>query len=238
MAKLIGIEIKKGDYTVNPKMPTTGDNSPKGLADKLKTTIGSTQAVVDKIKAFFNPGYPNNLKTDVEKVDATVKPKAQMTTENGSALKKQIEGINATITASVKATGVTELSNSLKKAMSATLKLSYNGGILGSVTLSAKANGGFVNSGDLFVANENGVPEMIGRFGNQTAVANTSQIVAGISKGVSVANQEQNELLAEQNALLRAIYEKAGNSGFPGASSALGRVVRQSLNMYDGMVGG
>ena len=122
--------------------------------------------------------------------------------------------------------------------MSSTLKLSYNGGTLGSITLQAKAGGGLVTSGDMFIANENGVPEMIGRFGNQTGVANTGQIVAGISKGVSDANAEQNALLREQNALLRAIYEKEGSNGFPGASSALGRVVRQSLNMYDGMVGG
>ena len=47
--------------------------------------------------------------------------------------------------------------------------------------MTMKASGGFVDSGDLFIANENGVPEMIGRFGNQTAVANTDQIVAGIS---------------------------------------------------------
>ena len=237
-ANLIGIEIKKGDYTVNPTMPKTGEHSPEGIANGIKTVIANTKAVVDKITAKFMPGYPDNLKGDVENVHPIMKPIAEITEGAKNTLINVIQAIKPTITANVKATGVSELSTSLKKALSSTLKLSYNGGTLGSITLQAKAGGGLVTSGDMFIANENGVPEMIGRFGNQTGVANTGQIVAGISKGVSDANAEQNALLREQNALLRAIYEKEGSNGFPGASSALGRVVRQSLNMYDGMVGG
>ena len=106
---------------------------------------------------------------------------------------------------------------------------------LGALTF--KAEGGFVNSGDLFVANENGVPEMVGSFGHQTAVANNDQIVAGIAGGVAAANAEQNALLREQNGLLRGILQKSGNVTI-GASAALGRVVNQSMNMYSGLVGG
>jgi len=50
-----------------------------------------------------------------------------------------------------------------------------------------RADGGFVNSGDIFVANENNRPEYVGSFGNQTAVANTDQIVDGIAIGVTRA---------------------------------------------------
>lgn len=45
-------------------------------------------------------------------------------------------------------------------------------------------NGGFPDYGEMFVARENGIPEMVGKFGNRPAVANNDQIVAGISKGV------------------------------------------------------
>jgi len=81
---------------------------------------------------------------------------------------------------------------------------------LSSLTVKAttKAGGGFVDSGDFFFANENGVPEFIGSFGGKSAVANTDQIVEGISAGVSAANSEQNSLLREQNTLLRALLEK------------------------------
>ena len=98
------------------------------------------------------------------------------------------------------------------------------------------AEGGFPDAGQLFLAREAG-PEMVGTIGGRTAVANNDQIVDGISKGVRDANERQNSLLREQNQLLRAILQK-DNSVRLGASSALGREVRKSLNMYDSMVGG
>ena len=45
-----------------------------------------------------------------------------------------------------------------------------------------KANGGMVKSADLFYANENGNAELIGRYGNQTGVANQGQIVNAIEE--------------------------------------------------------
>ena len=70
------------------------------------------------------------------------------------------------------------------------------------------ATGGFPTRGDYFLANENGVPEYVGSMGGKTAVANTNQIVDGISIGVYKANAEQNRLLQEQNAYLRQIASK------------------------------
>lgn len=48
---------------------------------------------------------------------------------------------------------------------------------------SAYAQGGFPNTGQLFLARESG-PEMVGKMGSQNAVANNRQIVDGISQGV------------------------------------------------------
>lgn len=45
------------------------------------------------------------------------------------------------------------------------------------------ASGGIV-SADMFMARENGMPEMVGRIGSHTAVANNDQIVASVSDGV------------------------------------------------------
>lgn len=45
------------------------------------------------------------------------------------------------------------------------------------------ANGGFPDAGQLFIANEAG-PEMVGRMGGKTAVANRDQITDGIKQGV------------------------------------------------------
>ncbi len=58
------------------------------------------------------------------------------------------------------------------------------------------ANGGFPDA-DIFAANENGVPELVGRIGNNTAVANQEQIIEGIKRGVFeamiAANGDQNK---------------------------------------------
>ena len=69
------------------------------------------------------------------------------------------------------------------------------------------ADGGFPDVGQMFVAREAGA-EMVGSIGRRTAVANNEQIVAGIASGVAEANGEQNDLLREQNTLLRALLEK------------------------------
>jgi hypothetical protein len=69
------------------------------------------------------------------------------------------------------------------------------------------AEGGFPEQGQMFIAREAGA-EMVGNIGRKTAVANNDQIVSGIAGGVAEANEEQNALLREQNALLSAILEK------------------------------
>lgn len=69
------------------------------------------------------------------------------------------------------------------------------------------ASGGFPNRGQLFIANESG-PEIVGRIGGRSAVANKDQITDGIATAVYTANAEQNRLLKEQNDLLRAILTK------------------------------
>lgn len=48
------------------------------------------------------------------------------------------------------------------------------------------ATGGYPASGQMFIARESG-PEMVGRIGGRTAVANNDQIVDGVSKGVYMA---------------------------------------------------
>lgn len=48
-------------------------------------------------------------------------------------------------------------------------------------------DGGYPTSGDLFYANENGIPEMVGRIGNQTAVANNDQITTAITNALMSA---------------------------------------------------
>ena len=59
------------------------------------------------------------------------------------------------------------------------------GGSVGpSSEIKGHASGGFPASGNLFVANENGAPEMVGSWGGRAAVANNQQITQGITAAV------------------------------------------------------
>lgn len=73
------------------------------------------------------------------------------------------------------------------------------------------ADGGFPDSGQLFIAREAGA-EMVGSMGGHTAVANNDQIVEGIREGVEAAMERQNQLLRRQNELLQALLEKEGSA--------------------------
>lgn len=87
------------------------------------------------------------------------------------------------------------------------------------------ADGGFPDDGQLFLARESG-PEFIGSMGGHTAVANNDQIVEGIREGVESAMAKQNELLRQQNELLKALLEKESTSeiSVSSISQAISRV--------------
>lgn len=52
------------------------------------------------------------------------------------------------------------------------------------ITIQGYAVGGIPDYGELFLARENGTPEMVGKFGNHTGVANNEQITTGIREAV------------------------------------------------------
>lgn len=104
--------------------------------------------------------------------------------------------------------GISGLSSSL----SGLSGVRVNGISLVSGSIPGFASGGYPETGELFMARENGINEMVGRIGSRNTVANNDQIVAGITAGVASANAEQNDLLREQNQLLMAILEKGFNA--------------------------
>ena len=76
------------------------------------------------------------------------------------------------------------------------------------------ANGGFVDSGEVFIARENNAPELVGQFGNRTGVANNAQIIAGIAAGVEDANTVVvSAIYAGINQVIGAIRENRSGNG-------------------------
>lgn len=97
--------------------------------------------------------------------------------------------------------------------------------------------GGYdIPSGDLFMANEAGRAELVGKIGNRTAVANQNQIISGISDGVRSAMRgiEDRLIRIEQYAGITADKEFSVKLA---PSVGLGRVNAQSAALYSGVTG-
>lgn len=93
---------------------------------------------------------------------------------------------------------------------------------IGKITLSdvipGYANGGFPASGQLFMARENGIPEMVGKIGSRPAVANNEQITDAVAKGVS---QKLNDTSKEFEDIMKQLAKSIKKS-FEDAESKSG----------------
>ena len=97
------------------------------------------------------------------------------------------------------------------------------------------ATGGFPDHGEMFIAREAG-PELVGRIGNRTAVANNDQIVQGITYGVSNANgQVVNALYAVASQIVRAVESSGGDVYIGGR--AITNEVTKTQNRQNRMYG-
>lgn len=75
--------------------------------------------------------------------------------------------------------------------------------------VSGHASGGFPKSGQMFVAREDGIPEMVGSWGGRAAVANNQQITQGITQAV------QNGMRSCMAPLVSMMSSVAGNAAPP-----------------------
>lgn len=94
----------------------------------------------------------------------------------------------AKILSSVASKLITGIKNGLRDSGATTTVTTKTGGktTKSSASIEFRAEGGFVDSGQMFIARESG-PELVGSIGNKTAVANNDQIVQAVSIGVQRA---------------------------------------------------
>lgn len=93
------------------------------------------------------------------------------------------------------------------------------------------ANGGFPDMGEMFIARESG-PELVGRMGNRSAVANNNQIIAGIRAGVfeAVVNAFESMQGSSNRSQEIRIY-------LEGDTKKLFKMIRQEGNNYQKQTG-
>lgn len=204
--QLVGIRDANGELTEYGRTVKEYAADVKRIPDQKTTNITATVT---------------GAKECTDALNGITKPRTVPVTPN----------VTSTPTISVRAniTNTSELTRQIKNALRTDVNIRVTGGIsTGTVVLETRASGGYVDSGQLFIAREAG-PELVGTMGGQTAVANNAQIVEGIQSGVAQANAEQNELLRQQNGILVQLLNKQFTIT---PSVGLGQVVARSAQLY------
>lgn len=142
------------------------------------------------------------------------------------AIKKTLNGISGkTISIQVRA-GLTSGAKSFLKTLKGLTSGSTSASISRLLTLSQFASGGFPKSGDIFVANENGQQELVGRIGTQPAVANQDQIGDAIFRYMDEHSQNSG---VNTDELASAIVRGIKASGL-GVVKLDGKTISGSIN--------
>ena len=211
----------------------------------IPNTKSNIMKLLEDDKAFKGSG-----KADALSLGAGIETIGDKNSDAGAKIKSAIKGVKWMFTEGTdwESTGKSAgkgiakgIENGLRKALEGTT-LTYKdltgttqAQKLGITVATTKAEGGFVENGQYFVAREAG-PELVGRIGNRTAVANNDQIVSAVASGVRDANAEEIAVLREQNSLLRQIASKSMNVSLR-PDAAAGRWVRQAQVAYARVTG-
>ena len=163
----------------------------KDEQDKLASSIANAIKVAEENSIYLgeNSEAYKKAKENIDKMKESLKNLTGQNYNTDLTIKTDVD-------TSMANNKVTKFIDGIKKNLS---KLfgglgSFGGGL--NLSGGARAEGGFVGTGQLFLAREAG-PEMVGQIGNKTAVANNDQIVDAISVGVtkamlSTSGQKQN----------------------------------------------
>lgn len=165
------------------------------ISEAFKKAWGVVKGAWEKASTWFS----DNIATPLGKVFDNIKEKITGAFDSAwTAVKKGVVGaMNAVITGIESAInwivkGINKIIGGFNKVVSWAAKVAEVdwGGVdlvptvsLGRISM--YANGGFPETGELFMARENGINEMVGKIGNRSTVANNDQIVEAVSAGVA-----------------------------------------------------
>ena len=173
----------------------------EGFRSAKETVLGIVNTMIEGIKRYFS-GLKNSSSL-ANVFDGMITAVINLCTWLQDAINKinSIKSTSISVPSSI--TTIASASSSLVASAQAIVESTqksnsaYTGQVRLKTTGHARADGGFVPKGDLFVANEQGA-EMIGSVNNRTAVANNEMITEAIAT-------------ATYNAMSRALSENNGN---------------------------
>jgi len=183
-------------------LPTSVQNALKSLYDGFKNIVNGIRELFNALLSFLPNGFRSafesikNIITGViTGIGNTIRGFFDSVVEKLREIFNIGDRVNRVL--NVKASGAStyaEYSGSDRAALGLTSRSSS----IPVLPIIGRANGGTVQSGQLFVARENGMPELVGSFGGTTGVANNGQIVDALTSGVHNAlvafyNQRDNQ---------------------------------------------
>lgn len=168
------------------------DIAPKTVRELLQ--IQSPSQVFAEIGQYVDEGFANGITENSEQVENAMDTMLNTLLEKAETFCNRMRD------------GFNKVLSELSKSMSS-LKIEDNVATftkIPKITIKRFETGGYPTSGDLFFANENGNPELVGRVGNRTVVANNDQIFQGIYQAVSagMANMSQQPIEVTSVAVL------------------------------------
>lgn len=153
-----------------------------------KSGVNFDAKVTDNSSANFNTvkiGFEKQAKNNPIKVSANISAAANVGKTLADSVTKAWNNNRPTLTTKINVTSIKmpDFLIGAKNGQVTYQKLGTH------TTISAYAQGGFPDAGQLFMAREAG-PELVGSIGNRSAVANNDQIVEAVSRGVYQAVRE------------------------------------------------
>ncbi len=154
------------------------------LSDTKTNTVSFADAVKNKFNELRNkasadfPVIEKNIKTAFSNAKSSV-------ITNVNEMSEKTEGVFSRMRESISKmmNNIAEARNSAASMETMSVATTVISSGRKKMQVSTRAEGGFVNTGEMFIAREAG-PELVGKIGNSTAVANNEQIVEAVSRGV------------------------------------------------------
>ena len=189
----IGDKVKNSNSTLGQAIGIFG----QGVVDGVKQKF-------DYVKGVFTGGFDFIIQDTKDSVNAMINQVKILFQAIGIVLKAGWEGVKNTFT-NIKnfIVSVIQALSNLLTQFGQKMRDTFNNSFIGKAVsfvrgnagggiyaggrwqpIQGYASGGTPKSAEMFMARENGAPELVGKIGSHTAVANNDQIVASIADGV------------------------------------------------------
>lgn len=219
---LMNTEIQKGTTDMFLKL----SESASSMGDTLNLEIGDVKASIDNVRASMDSTWTQVTKSIHEGISQSTRALLTKTTGGMNAIIEGFEGMMKAVSSGTN-TIISGINLSLGKYASPVKPISTSIS-LGRLQVPAFATGGYVpDSYSMFMAGENGIPEILGTVGGKSAVAGGVEIT-GIKDAIYSTSTQEVQLMREQNSLLRALLEK--ETGI--SEDAIFRSVKKSASDY------